>query len=138
MDAVLTWDGYPVPGTEVKDGKRVETYPSARRPNWPEAAFIVGNPPFVAGQDFRDKFGSEYAEALWSVYKPISGGADLVMYWWDRAAETLTRKGFIGCAVRARHDQLYCAGVQPSRRGATLAKQETPVAAHGNSRPPVD
>ncbi len=93
MDAVLTWDGYPVPGVEARNGRRVETYPNARRPDWPEAEFIVGNPPFMAGQDFREQFGSEYAEAVWSVYKPISGGADLVMFWWDRAADTVTRKG---------------------------------------------
>ena len=46
-DAVLTWDGYPVPLAVEKDGKRVEAYPNARRPEWPVAEFIVGNPPFL-------------------------------------------------------------------------------------------
>ncbi|MEZ5872856.1 MAG: type IIL restriction-modification enzyme MmeI [Nitratireductor sp.] len=86
-DAVLTWDGYPVP--KIVDGR--ETYPNARRPDWPEAEFIVGNPPFIAGQDFREEFGDGYAEVLWNVYPDISGGADIVVYWWDRAAELLTQ-----------------------------------------------
>ena len=90
-DAVLTWDGYP--NLNVIDGK--ETCPNPRRPDWPMADFIVGNPPFVAGQNFRQEFGDAKAEALWSVHKRISGGADFVMYWWDRAATLLTAKNTI-------------------------------------------
>jgi hypothetical protein len=89
-NAVLTWDGDPIP--KIVDGNK-ENYPNARRPEWPPAEFIVGNPPFTAGQDFRREFGDAYAQALWTNYKHIGGGADLVMYWWDRAAELLTRKG---------------------------------------------
>lgn len=90
-DAVMTWDGYPRPHVEVKDGRRVETYPNARRPAWPDAEFIVGNPPFIGGKDIRASLGGAYTEALWSVHKDINDSADLVMYWWDRAAAELTR-----------------------------------------------
>ena len=90
-DAVLTWDGYPLP--KVVDGR--ETYPNPRKPDWSMADFIVGNPPFIAGQNFRQEFGDAKAEALWSVHKRISGGADFVMYWWDRAASLLTAKNTI-------------------------------------------
>lgn len=54
MDAVLKWDGYPMP--KVVGG--VETYPNPRRPDWPEADYIVGNPPFVGGKDIRARMGS--------------------------------------------------------------------------------
>ena len=91
-DAVLTWDGYPLPTVVEKDGKRVETYPNARRPDWPEAEFIVGNPPFVGSKFFRQRFGDGYAKLLWLVHKHMNESADFVMYWWDRAAELLTRK----------------------------------------------
>ncbi|MBP0617677.1 class I SAM-dependent DNA methyltransferase [Jiella mangrovi] len=93
-DAVLTWDGYPLPTIEERDGKRVETYPNPRRPDWPEAEFIVGNPPFIGGKDLRSRLGSLYAEALWAAHKPVkmNESADFVMYWWDRAADMLTRK----------------------------------------------
>ncbi len=88
-DAVLTWDGYPVP--KIVDGK--EILPKPRRPDWPEAEFIVGNPPFIGGKDMRSKLGDTYTEALWGVHSHMNDSADFVMYWWDRAAEILTRKG---------------------------------------------
>ena len=91
-DAVLTWDGYPELQFEMRDGVAVQVYPNARRPTWPEAEFIVGNPPFIAGQNFRTEFGDAYAEALWRTYSSIPGGADLVMFWWDRSADLLLAK----------------------------------------------
>jgi hypothetical protein len=73
------------------DGSDAEdyTYENPRRPAWPDAEFIVGNPPFTAGQDFRREFGNGYAEALWKLYPEISGGAHIVMFWWYRAAEII-------------------------------------------------
>lgn len=91
-DAVLTWDGYPELQFEMRDGVAVQVYPNARRPDWPEAEFIVGNPPFIAASDFRSEFGSPYAETIWRVNPHVNGSADFVMYWWDRAAELLARK----------------------------------------------
>lgn len=89
MDAVLTWDGWPVP--KIVDGE--ETYPNAGRPAWPEAEFIVGNPPFMGGKDIRSRQGAPYAETLWRVHSHMNKSADYVMYWWDRAADLLSRKG---------------------------------------------
>ncbi len=88
-NAVLTWDGAPLP--KIIDGK--ETYPNARRPDWPTAEFIVGNPPFIGGKDIRARVN--YAEALWAAHPHMNESADFVMYWWDRAAEFLTRKGTV-------------------------------------------
>ena len=76
-DAVLEWDGTGTP----------------RRPAWPEAEFIVGNPPFVGGKDIRSRMGDRYAEALWAAHRKMNDSADFVMYWWDRAAELLVAKG---------------------------------------------
>ncbi|MEO6947214.1 MAG: DNA methyltransferase, partial [Nitrobacter sp.] len=90
-NAVLTWDGAPLP--VVVDGK--ETYPNPRRPDWPPAEFIVGNPPFTAADDFRTEFGETRAEAIWSAHPQVSQSTNIVMYWWDRAAELLTRKGTV-------------------------------------------
>jgi hypothetical protein len=89
MDAVLKWDGYPLP--EVVEGK--ETYPKPRRPDWPKADYIVGNPPFIGGKDLRARMGNAYAEALWNAHKHMNESADFVMYWWDRSAEILSSKG---------------------------------------------
>ncbi len=92
-DAVLTWDGYPVPGVAVgEDGVRRETYPNARRPVWPDAEFIVGNPPFIGGANLRSRMAPGYAEALWAAHPQMNESADFVMYWWDRAAEIVSQR----------------------------------------------
>nr|WP_244878342.1 DNA methyltransferase [Brevundimonas vesicularis] len=91
-DAVLTWDGYPELQFEMRDGVAVEVYPNARRPDWPEAEFIVGNPPFIGNKRMRDRLGGAYADALRRAYPKLNEGIDLVMYWWDRAAEILEGK----------------------------------------------
>jgi hypothetical protein len=88
-NAVLTWDGEPIP--KIVDGR--EIYPDPRRPEWPMAEFIVGNPPFIGGKDVRARLRPGEAEALWAAHPHINESADFVMYWWDRAAELLARKG---------------------------------------------
>jgi hypothetical protein len=70
----------------------VQVFPNARRPEWPEAEFIVGNPPFIGGANLRSRMESGFAEALWRAHPHVNESADFVMYWWDRAAELLTRK----------------------------------------------
>ena len=92
FDAVLTWDGYPAPQFETIKGERTETAPNARRPEWPEAEFIVGNPPFIGVAFMRSELGDFYTDTLRSVHEHMNDSADFVMYWWDRTAEILTRK----------------------------------------------
>lgn len=86
-DAVLSWEGWPIPAW--RDGS--EFLPNPRRPEWPEAEFIVGNPPFIGGKDLRARLGSVYAETLRATHPQMNESADFVMYWWDRAAELLTQ-----------------------------------------------
>ena len=79
-DAVLADDGTPAP--------------------WPQADFIVGNPPFLGASRMRDALGDDYTERLRGTYPGVPESADLVMYWWDRAAEVVRlghaeRFGFI-------------------------------------------
>ncbi|WP_174301278.1 class I SAM-dependent DNA methyltransferase [Caulobacter sp. S45] len=92
-DAVLTWDGYPFPGVVQSGGRSIEALPNPRRPAWPEVDFIVGNPPFMGGKDLRARLGDLYAEALWAAHPQMNRSADLVMYWWDHAAERLVQEG---------------------------------------------
>ena len=58
-------------------------------PEWPEADFIVGNPPFKGGKDIRSQLGGDYAEAMWQANPRVPKSADFVMQWWDRAAHIL-------------------------------------------------
>jgi hypothetical protein len=83
---VTRWDGHSMrvdlaTGRDVPDEtKRVERYHyvNPRPATWPEADFIIGNPPFTGGKDLRDRSGN-YAEALWAAYPDMPRSADLVM-----------------------------------------------------------
>jgi hypothetical protein len=60
----------------------VEPRPAA----WPEADFIIGNPPYMGNKRMRDAFGDGYVDALRAAYPDVPESADYVMYWWHRAA----------------------------------------------------
>jgi hypothetical protein len=91
---VTRWDGvttirHNVTGDEVPDpAARIAVYDYAKpkATKWPEAEFIVGNPPFIGASRLRDSLGDGYVEALWSAYPKMPQSADLVMFWWDKAA----------------------------------------------------
>ena len=92
-DAALDWDGAPDVVTGYHDGAAVQLWPNPRPAAWPEAEFIIGNPPFIGGKDLRSRLDPGYAEALWAAHPRINESADLVMYWWNQAADILTRPG---------------------------------------------
>jgi len=53
---------------------------------WPEAEFIVGNPPFLGDKKMIAELGEEYTKTIRKVYKGrVPGGADLVTYWFEKA-----------------------------------------------------
>lgn len=97
---ITVWDGetmklHPITGEEIPDEnarKEVYEYLDPRRADWPEAEFIVGNPPFIGGKDMRAELGDGYAEAAWKARKEVPGGADFVMHFWDEAATRLLAK----------------------------------------------
>ncbi|MDQ6702743.1 MAG: class I SAM-dependent DNA methyltransferase [Pseudomonadota bacterium] len=100
-DAVLAWDAKellcdqharPVARTD-SEGNKIEVYryKNPKRTEWPEADYIVGNPPFIGGKDIRGRMGEDYAKALWAAHPHMNESADYVMYWWDFCAELLAR-----------------------------------------------
>ena len=57
---------------------------------WPEAEFIVGNPPFLGGSKLLRELGDDYAVQLRQTYAGrVPGGADLVCYWFEKARAQL-------------------------------------------------
>ena len=81
--------GHQVTGEEVPDPQaRVQVYDYAnpKATTWPKATFIVGNPPFIGKLKMREDLGDGYVEALWASYPKMLQSADLVMFWWDKAA----------------------------------------------------
>ncbi|MDP2793310.1 MAG: hypothetical protein Q8O25_04380, partial [Sulfurisoma sp.] len=93
--ALSRWDGvsrkpHPVTGEQVPDeAARVPLwrYANPRQAIWPEAEFIVGNPPFIGTARMRDALGDGYTEALRRAWPDVPESADLVMYWWQHAAD---------------------------------------------------
>ena len=113
-DAVLAWDGQEpmrdANGALVTrwDGKTFKTHPATGEPvpdetalvpqwryvnprpaEWPQADFIVGNPPFIGNKRMRDALGDGYVAALRGAWPAVPETADFVMYWWQHAAEAV-------------------------------------------------
>lgn len=105
---ISRWDGlttkpHPTSGKEVPDETArvpVEKYIDPKPVSWPKADFIVGNPPFIGNKRMKKVLGEGYVEAVRAAHKDVPGVADFVMFWWNKAAETLAlgnvrRFGFI-------------------------------------------
>ena len=61
-----------------------------KEPDWPEADFIVGNPPFVGGNKIRTELGDPYVDPLFRLYRDrISGFADLCCYSFEKGRRQL-------------------------------------------------
>ena len=70
MDSILDYDA---------DDNAVE-------PEWPDAEFIVGNPPFLGSQMLRGSLDDEYVDDMFDLYEGrLPGGADIVCYWFEKA-----------------------------------------------------
>jgi hypothetical protein len=92
------WGGkmmkHPVTGEDVPDPSDrviIHKYLNARASEWPEADFIVSNPPFIGNARMRDALGDGYTTTIRNVYQEVSETVDFVMYWWHKAAN-LTRE----------------------------------------------
>lgn len=105
---VTRWDGKtmkksPVTGEDIPDETArvpVERYVNPRKAAWPQADFVVGNPPFIGTKRMKAALGEGYVEALRGTWPEVPESADLVMYWWNHAAQltsrgALQRFGFI-------------------------------------------
>ncbi len=102
------WDGItyktsPITGEPIPDESArvpLERYRNPRKAEWPQADFIIGNPPFIGASTMRRALGDGYVDTLRSTWPDVPESADFVMYWWHIAAETVRagrarRFGFI-------------------------------------------
>lgn len=91
---ISQWDGKtfkpsPVTGEDVPDERArvpLRRYVNPRRAEWPEAEFVVGNPPFIGNKRMRAALGDGYVEALRTAHADVPDSADYVMFWWNQAA----------------------------------------------------
>jgi type II restriction/modification system DNA methylase subunit YeeA len=91
-------------------------------PEWPEAEFIIGNPPFLGDKKMRGELGDRFVTDLRRLFEDrIPGGSDLVCYWFERArdevesgatrrAGLLATQGIRGGANRAVLDRIKESG----------------------------
>ena len=99
---VTRWDGVsfktsPITGENIPDeSQRIPhyRYSHSRQAAWPDADYVVGNPPFIGAATMRRALGDGYVDALRSTWKQVPESADFVMYWWHIAAERL-RQGLL-------------------------------------------
>jgi hypothetical protein len=97
---VTRWDGrtykkHPVTGRDVPDDSAqvpLINYVNAREREWPQADYVVGNPPFIGTRRMRLTLDDGYVNALNEVMPDVPETADFVMHWWDKAAR-LVRSG---------------------------------------------
>lgn len=53
---------------------------------WPDADFIIGNPPFLGGKRLRTELGDEYVDRLFDAFDgQVARESDLVTYWFEKA-----------------------------------------------------
>ncbi|MDD2743221.1 MAG: class I SAM-dependent DNA methyltransferase, partial [Rhodocyclaceae bacterium] len=102
------WDGktskkHPVTGKDIPDeSATIEQvrYLKPQTAHWPKAEIVVGNPPFIGASAMRRALGDGYVDALRQAHADVPDSADLVMFWWNHAAQLLKngdiqRFGFI-------------------------------------------
>lgn len=133
---VTRWDGetmkpHPVTGKPVPDeAARVEVYRYVNpRPakDWPQAEFVIGNPPFHGARTIGGKSDFGYIDAIREVRSGIPEHADFVMYWWDIAASlvqdrTARRAGLITTkSITQQFSRKITAARLLSRRPISLA-----------------
>lgn len=98
---ITRWDGIttkasPITGELVPDeSAQVEQYiyRNPRKAEWPQAEYIVGNPPYIGARRIRLALGEGYLSALRSTYTDIPEHADFVMYWWAKASDAIGSGG---------------------------------------------
>lgn len=94
------WDGFtmklnPITGEEIPDAEAqipVYAFTNPRPAKWPEAEYIVGNPPFIGNKRMISRLGEGYVKALRAAHGDVPDSADLVMYWWAKSASLLLKK----------------------------------------------
>ena len=97
-DAILAWAD--------EDGKRINVWREGAKclgqAKWPEADFIVGNPPFLGTKMLRGGLGDEYVGSLFSTYKKqIPNFSDLCCYWFELARDSCKNDDRVRCGLLA-------------------------------------
>ncbi|MBD2276814.1 DNA methyltransferase [Aphanizomenon flos-aquae] len=85
------WGGktikHPVTGEDVPDSSDqipIYRYLNPRPAKWPDADYIVSNPPFIGTKRVKERLGDQYIDTLRTAYPELPETIDYVMYWWHK------------------------------------------------------
>jgi type II restriction/modification system DNA methylase subunit YeeA len=71
--------------------------------DWPEADFIIGNPPFLGNKRFRMELGNSYTEQIYATFGArVRGTADLCCYFFEKNEQLLSATPNLGLAYWQR------------------------------------
>jgi hypothetical protein len=102
----------------------VYDYENPEPAEWPEADFIVGNPPFIGSQFMRNALGDGYTEAVRDAYLyKVPKSADFVMFWWYKAAKAVRGKLNEWNEAANRFGLITTNSVQQSHNRKVMEKQ---------------
>tara|TARA_R110002096_G_scaffold173781_7_gene348757 strand:- start:138742 stop:141795 length:3054 start_codon:yes stop_codon:yes gene_type:complete len=89
-DAILAWAD--------ENGERISVWREGAKclgqAEWPEADFIVGNPPFLGSSIIRRELGDSYTGNLFANYE-IPNNSDLCCYWFETARQKIQHKATV-------------------------------------------
>ena len=92
----------PLDNIDCRDAIVDNNGPEPKPAEWPEADFIVGNPPFLGNSHMREDLTDEYVDLLNDVFVGhVSARADFCAYWFEKArlqivAGKSRRSGLLG------------------------------------------
>ena len=73
-------------GIECRDAAIALNNAGAEKAQWPDADYIIGNPPFLGAKDMLTELGGEYTTRLRQTYAgELDGAVDLCCYWFEQA-----------------------------------------------------
>ena len=88
-------------------------------PEWPNAEFIIGNPPFLGSIQIRRELMDLYAEGLYGIYgSRIPNASDFCCYWFEKARAQIEtgkslRAGLLGTqAIRFQNNRQVLARIK--------------------------
>ncbi len=95
-DAILEFSPSPSQGEGRGEGEK----PLAKPASWPDADFIIGNPPFLGGSLIWEALGTEYRDKLWASFD-IPGFSDLCCYWFELARRAIAKQPTVRAGLLA-------------------------------------
>lgn len=76
----------PMTNFELKDAVLTVEGSSVSEPTWPEAEFIVSNPPFLGVRKLRGALGAGYVEGLFKLWHDrVPSESDYCCYWFEKS-----------------------------------------------------